>query len=253
MLNSLVRREMERIDDILGYSNLKIYQDSLFFSFSLDSIILANYCTIRLRDKKIVDFCTGNAVVPLILSKRCDKSIDGVEIQEKLCDLANKSISFNNLDNRIHIYCENVLDFANNNDNLNQYDLVLCNPPYFKNYEKSTKNLVYEKSVARHELLIDLDGICSCAKKVLKEHGNFCMVHRTERLMDVIDAFKNNGIEPKKIKFIYENINKESNLFIIEGQKMGSVGLKINKPLIMFNLDGSMTLEYSKLQTEVIK
>ena len=94
---------MERIDDILGYSNLRIYQNPLFFSFSLDSIVLANYSTIRLRDKKILDFCTGNAVVPLILSRRCNKNIEGVEVQEKLYDLGIKSVKYNMLENQIRL------------------------------------------------------------------------------------------------------------------------------------------------------
>ena len=244
---------MERIDDILGYKNLKIYQNSSYFSFSLDSIVLANYSTIRLRDKKILDFCTGNGVIPLILSQRCDKSIEGVEVQEKLCDLARRSIEYNHLENRIQIYCEDVSVFSNKPENLNQYDLVLCNPPYFKDNEMSTKNLSYEKMIARHEILIDLDTICYCAKRVLKEHGTFCMVHRTERLMDILSSFRNHDIEPKRIKFVHETIEKESFLVIVEGQRIGSVGLKIEKPLILYNLDGSMTKEYEKLQVEVIK
>ncbi len=244
---------MERIDDILGYPNLKIYQNSDYFSFSLDSIILANYSTIRLRDQKIIDFCTGNAVIPLILSQRCDKRVEGVEVQEKLYELGNQSISYNHLEDRIQLYCENVVDFCSNPEHLNQYDLVLCNPPYFKNLEDSTKNLSYEKMIARHEILIDLDTICSCAKKILKEHGNFCMVHRTDRLMDVIEAFKKNDLEPKRIKFIHETIDKESFLFLIEGQRKGSVGLKVEKPLIQYDSDGKMTDEYARLQVEVIK
>ena len=86
---------MEVLNDILGYKNLKIYQDTDFFSFSLDSIILANYSTLRLRDKNIVDFCTGNGVVPIILSHRTKSNILGVEIQKKLCDLTDKSIKIN--------------------------------------------------------------------------------------------------------------------------------------------------------------
>lgn len=244
---------MERIDDILGYSNLRIYQNPLFFSFSLDSIVLANYSTIRLRDKKILDFCTGNAVVPLILSRRCNKNIEGVEVQEKLYDLGIKSVKYNMLENQIRLYCENVIDFSNNPKNMNQYDLVLCNPPYFKNDENSTKNLSYEKMVARHEILIDLEKICTCAKKVLKEHGTFCIVHRTDRLMDVINAFKDNDIEPKRIKFVHETIEKESFLVLVEGQKIGRSGLKVDKPLILYNVDGTDTEEYSKLQVEVVK
>lgn len=244
---------MKRINDILGYSNMKIVQNSLYFSFSLDSIILANYSNIRLRDKKIIDFCTGNAVVPIILSRRCDKEIDAVEIQENVYQLAKESISLNHLDDRIHLYCMDVKDFALKQENLSQYDLVLCNPPYFKNDINSTKNLSYEKMIARHEILLDLDSLCRSASLVLKDNGNFVLVHRSERLMDIFDSFRKYHIEPKRIKFIYENSKKESTLVLVEGQKAGKVGLVIEKPLFQYNDDGSMTDEYSKLQEEVRK
>ena len=244
---------MIRINNILGYQDLKIYQDDQFFCFSLDSIILANYSSLRLRDKNIVDFCTGNGVVPIILSQRCNKNIDGVEIQKKLADLAFKSVSINNLDSRINIINQDVKDFSLDSDNLNKYDLVLCNPPYFKNDLNSAKNLSYEKMIARHEICINLDEVCSCAKKVLKDNGNLCIVHRSDRLMDILASFRSNNIEPKRIKFVYENINSLSFLVLVEGQKCGSVGLKVESPLIMYNLDGSETFEYSKLQEEVIK
>lgn len=243
---------MEKVNDILGY-NLKIYQNTDFFSFSLDSIILANYSTIRLRDKKIVDFCTGNAVVPIILTKRCNKNIDCVEVLDSVCSLAKKSLDINNLGEKITIYNSNVIDFASDNSNLNSYDLVLCNPPYFRNEIESSKNLCYEKMIARHEILVNLDEICCSAKKVLKEHGNFCIIHRSDRLMEILSSFRNNSIEPKRIMFVYENINSESNIVLVEGQKCGSVGLKVEKPLIMYNLDGTMTDEYAKLQLEVRK
>ena len=156
---------MEMINDVLGYKNMKIYQNTDFFSFSLDSIILANFSTIRLRDKKIVDFCTGNAIVPLIMSRRTKSRIIGVEIQKKLCDLAKKSINQNKLSDYIEIVNSDIKDFSINN--CNSFDLVLCNPPYFKNEEKSIKNLNYEKMVARHEVLIYLNGVVDCAKRVL--------------------------------------------------------------------------------------
>lgn len=244
---------MIRKNDILGYSNLKIFQDDNFFSFSLDSIILANYSTIRLRDKNIVDFCTGNGVIPIIMSKRCDKNIDGVEVQKPLYDLAIKSIDINNLSSRITIYNDDIKEFSKKIDNLNKYDLVLCNPPYFKNTDRSSKNLSYEKMIARHEILINLDDVCTCAKKVLKDKGNICIVHRSDRLMDIFSSFRKNNIEPKRIKFIYERLDRDSNLVLVEGQKCGSVGLKVEKPLIMYNLDGSINDEYLALQNEVIK
>lgn len=240
---------MERLDDILGYSNLKIYQNSDYFAFSLDSIILANYCNIRLRDKKIVDFCTGNGVIPLILTRRTKAKIFGVEIQKKLADLAIKSVSYNGLENQIRIINEDVKDFSKKN--ISKFDLVLCNPPYFKLNEKSSLNESYEKKIARHEIMIDIEGVCDCAKKVLKDNGNLCLIHRSERLMEIIEILRKNNFEPKRIKFVHETIEKESTLVLIEAQKLGKVGLKIDKPLVLYNIDGSLTDEYKRLQEEV--
>lgn len=242
---------MIRINDVLGYKDLKIFQDSDFFSFSLDSVILANLTNIRLSDKLIIDFCTGNAIVPLILSKRCSKNIEGIEIQEKVYSLAQKSVSLNDLDDRINIYNCDVKDFCSDEKNQNKYDLVLCNPPYFKIENDSKKNLKYEQMVARHEILINLDDICNCAKKILKDNGSFSLVHRTDRLMEIITCLKNNNIEPKIIRFIYESPEKKSNLVIIQGQKNGKVGLIVEPPFYLYNSDGSYSDEYFKLQNEV--
>ena len=231
--------------------HLKIFQNSDFFSFSLDSIILANYSHIRLRDKKIVDLCTGNGIVPLILSRRTNSDIIGVEIQQKLCDLAIKSINYNNLSSRISIVNQDVKDFSDNY--LNSFDLVLCNPPYFKVEEKSSFNLSYEKMIARHEIMINLEDLCVCAKKLLKENGVFCIVQRSNRLMDILSSFRNNNIEPKIIQFVYENVSKESFLVIVHGQRAGKPGIKIERPIILYNLDGTLTDEYFLLQKEVRK
>ena len=242
---------MERLDDVLGYKDLKIYQNSDYFSFSLDSIILANYSTIRLRDKNIVDFCTGNGVVPLIISRRCKTNIIGVEIQEALADLARRSVEYNHLKDRISIICEDIKEYSKNH--LNEFDCILCNPPYFKVEDKSSFNDSYEKMIARHEICITLEDICNCAKKILKDNGNLCIVHRSDRLMDILEVFRAHGIEPKRIKFVYETIDKPSTLVLVEGQKCGKVGLIVDKPLIQYELDGSMTEEYDRLQKEILK
>lgn len=242
---------MISLNDVLGYDNLKIFQSSEFFSFSLDSIVLANYTIIRKKDKRIIDFCTGNAIIPLILSKRCDKKLEAIEIQEKLYSLALKSIDYNNLQDRINLFNEDIKDFSNRIVNQNKYDLVLCNPPYFVNNENSIKNLNYEKCVARHEILINLEEICSCAKKVLKDNGVFSLIHRTDRLIEILDDLKKNNLEPKIIKFVYDKVDSASNLVLIQSQKNGKTGLRIEPPLILYNDNGLMTDEYKKLQTEV--
>ena len=240
---------MKVLNDILGYDNLKIYQDLDYFCFSLDSVILANFCTIRLRDKKICDMGTGNGVIPFILSKRTDKPIIGVEIQDALYDLANESLKYNKLENQITFIHDDI-------DNLTyheEFDLVTCNPPYFPVHDKNYFNEQEEKVIARHEVKMNLDKMCSVASRILKNNGNFAMVHRTERIMEIVAVMRKYHIEPKRIVFIHEKINKESTLVFIEGQKCGSVGLKIDAPFIMYNEDGSMTLEYNKLTKEVRK
>ena len=241
---------MVQLNDILGYENLKILQDDRFFAFSLDSIILSNYSSIRLRDKKIVDFCTGNGIVPIIISQRCPADIYGVDIQKELIDLANKSIKYNNLENRIHFICQDIVSFSS--EHLNEFDFVLCNPPYFKVNANSSFNKSYNKMIARHEILINLDQICNCANRVLKDNGVFSMVHRSDRFIEIITILRKYNLEPKSIKFIYNNYNTDSTLVLIQSQKCGKVGLKILKPLFLRNTDGSFTDEYRKLQEEII-
>ena len=131
------------------------------------------------------------------------------------------------------------------------FDLLTWNPPYFKVNEKNYFNDSYEKMIARHEIDINLKELVVVAKKLLKNNGNFAIVHRPERLIEILLEFRNNNIEPKRIQFVYEKISKGSTLVLIEGQKNGKEGLKIDNPIVMYNEDGSMTDSYAKLQVEV--
>lgn len=241
---------MEKINDILGYKNRKIFQDDECFSFSLDSVMLANFVTIRLRDRNILDLGTGNGAIPLIVSLRTDKNIVGVEIQKRLSDMAEKSVKYNNLSEQIKIINVDMKEFVNSN-NIESFDVITCNPPYFRVNEKNYFNLSLEKLIARHEVKVTLSDVFYVSRKLLKNNGNLAIVHRPERLLEIFDLFRKNSIEPKRIRFVYEKVSKESTLVLIEGQKNGRPGLKIEKPLILYNEDGSMTGEYEKLCVEV--
>ena len=241
---------MEVLNDILGYPNRKIYQNTDFFSFSLDSVMLANFVTVRLRDKEILDLGTGNGVIPLILSLRTDKKIEGVEIQEKLYSLASKSVSYNHLDNQISIVCSDMKDYISKNT-IERFDVVTCNPPYFKVNDKNYFNDSSEKTIARHEVKISLEEVVMVASKVLKNNGTFAMVHRTERLLEIYDLFRKYHIEPKRIRFVYEFVHKPSTLVLIEGVKHGKQGLKVEAPFIMKVDDGSYSSEYERFLVEV--
>ena len=240
---------MKVLNEILGYKGLKLYQDPDCFCFSLDSVVLANYCNIRVRDSKIVEFCSGNGVVSIIMSQRTKANIIGIEIQEKLYNMANESLNINNLNERITFINEDIKEYVKGKDN--NVDLIVCNPPYFKYDQNNKINDSIEKQIARHEICINIDDICSCASKILKDNGKLCIVHRTDRFTDVYDSMKKYRIEPKRIKYIYNNENSNSEMFLIEGQKNAGTGLIIDKPLIIRNLDGSFTVEYKKLQEEI--
>ena len=241
---------MKVLNDILGYKGLKLYQDPDYFCFSLDSVVLANYCKIRKRDANIVEFCSGNGVVSIIMSRRTNANIVGIEIQKKLYDMANESLEYNNLTDRITFINDDIKNFVKDKDNY--VDLIVCNPPYFKYDESNKINDSIEKQIARHELCINIDEICSCASKILKDNGKLCIVHRTDRFTDVYDAMKKYRIEPKRIKFIYNNEESQSEMFLIEGQKNAGTGLIIDKPLLVRDLDGSNSDEYKKLQEEIL-
>ena len=241
---------MEVLNDILGYKNRKIFQDTDCFSFSLDSIMLANFATIRLKDKKIVDLGCGNGVIPLIMSLRCNKKIIGVELQSKVADMAKRSVDYNGLNDVIEIINTNMKDYVSD-ETFESFDLITCNPPYFKVNDKNFFNDNIEKVIARHEVEITLSELMVIVKKLLKNNGNFAIVHRTDRLMEILSEFRKNNIEPKRVRFVHEKSNKESTLVLIEGQKNGKVGLKVENPFILYNEDGSETEEYKKLLVEV--
>ena len=240
---------MEVLNDLVGYNNLKIYQNTDWFSFSLDSILLPNFVTINSNVKLIVDFCTGNAPIPLILSTKTLPSIKiiGVEIQEDICNLAKKTIFYNKLEDRVSIYNKDINDLSNEDIIFGTVDIILCNPPYFKFSDASNINSDIHKTIARHEIKINLEQIIKKAFLLLKNGGIIAFVHRTERLIEIIKLLESSNFSVKKIRFVYPKKGKESNLVLIEARKNGNNGLKVLDPLIVHDNLGNYTAEVLKM------
>ena len=232
---------MEVVNSLLNFKNIKIYQNSDWFMFSLDSVLLAKFATIIKKTKRIADLGTGNAPIPIILSTRTDAHIDAVEFQEEVFKLASKSVKKNNLENQIDLYHDSFHLFIKGRAEV--FDLVTVNPPYFKYKEGSNINKNNIKTIARHEVTASLEEWIEAGSKLLKNGGNFAMVHRSERLIDVISLFLKNNIEPKRLRFIHPKRGMTSNMFLIEGKKDGNGGLKILKPLFVHRKDGEYTKE----------
>ena len=240
------KNEEKIINDLVYFDNLKIVQNKSYFNFSLDSILLPNFAPITENTKLIMDLCTGNAPVPLVLTTRTNAKIIGVELQKEVFELAKESIEINKLENQIELINDNINNIATKYET-DKFDLITCNPPYFKYNEKSIINDNEIKTIARHEVNMKLEDVFIISKKLLKNGGSICMVHRTDRLMEIIDKMKKNNIEPKRIQFIYPKMNSESNLVLVDGRKNGKTGLKVLQPLYVHNEDGSYTEEVLKL------
>ena len=225
---------------LLNYDNMYIIQDTDMFNFSLDSVLLPNFVTINKKTKKILDIGSGNAPIPLILSTLTDAQIMAVEIQKDVYELGKESIKINKLENRIDFINADINELYKEIDT-ETFDVITCNPPYFKVNESSNLNDSEYKTIARHEIKLDLEKLFKIAKKLLKNKGNIAIVHRPERLSDIVSEMKKNNIEPKRIQFVYPSINSEANILLIEGTKNGNPGLKILPPLISHKQNGEYT------------
>lgn len=243
---------MEKINNLLDIENLKIYQNDDWFKFSLESVLLPNFATINLRCKRILDLCTGNAPIPLILSTKTKAKIIGVEIQDDIAMLAKKSIEINNLEEQISIIndnLENLKKYYNGDD----FDLITVNPPYFPNISSSKKNDDIHKTIARHEVYTNLENIIKISAFLLKNGGYLALVHQTSRFIDVIELLKKYNLGIHKIQLIYPKDNSESNLFMIEAIKNGKDYVKFLKPMFVHNSDGSYKEEIKRIfRNEVV-
>lgn len=235
-------------NDLLGYQKYIIYQDTELFSFSTDSMLLANFATINRKTKLVVDFCSGNFPIPMYLTLKTDAKIIGVEIQKASCKLAQMSIMENKLEDQIEIKNADVLSI-HKEFGPDMCDLVLCNPPFFKINENSNLNQRQEVTIARHEVLITLEDIIKEAAIILRQGGYFAMVHRPERMAEIFILLKKYQLEPSRLQFVYPKMGKEANHILIEARKgvKKEANLKILAPLFVYDENNQWTNDILKI------
>lgn len=231
---------MKVINDLIGYKNKKVVQNTDWFSFSLDSVLLPRFVTINKGTKNILDIGTGTAPIPLILSTRTNSKIFGIEIQKDVYELALETVNINNLKEQITLINDDVKNIAHYFKS-GFFDVIVSNPPYFKVEEKGLKNNDIHKAIARHEIYLNSEDIIRIASIYLNNGGIFAMVHRADRLIELIELFRKYKIEPKRIQLIYPKDNTNANIVLIEGRKNGNPGLKILPSIITHSSDNSYT------------
>ncbi|WP_407272220.1 tRNA1(Val) (adenine(37)-N6)-methyltransferase [Radiobacillus sp. PE A8.2] len=232
----------ERLDYLLAEENMRIIQSPSVFAFSIDAVLLADFASVPLKRGKILDLCTGNGVIPLLLSRRSEAQITGVEIQARLYDMATRNVKLNQLDDQVSIIHGDLKNMPARFGN-NKFDVVTCNPPYFKSVNKEQQNLNEHFTIARHEIYCTLEDVVKACSMLARSGGKVSMVHRPSRLVEIITLFRQYRIEPKRLRFVYPKQGKEANILLIEGIRDGNPDLKILPPLYAFDENGQYTKE----------
>jgi tRNA1Val (adenine37-N6)-methyltransferase len=233
-MKSLNKEEV--INDLLGYDGIKIIQRPDMFNFSLDSTLLADFVPLNSKIRSIMDFGTGFAPIPLFLSLRTNIPITGIEIQKEVADLAKRNVSLNHLDHQITIIEEDIKNLPKRFPSTS-IDLITCNPPFFKYKASSNINESPYKTVARHEVLIDLATIIKVAKTLLNNKGHLVMVHRAERLTDIITLLEAHKFALKRLRFVHPKKEEFANMVLIDATNNGLPGVKILPPLYVHEND----------------
>lgn len=235
----------ERIDD-LEYKGLKIIQNKNGFCFGIDSVLLSDFAKDIPNQSRVLDLGTGTGIISILLCGKTNlKNIVGVEIQKDVANMAKRSVKLNDLENKIDIINFNILDL-NEKYEKNSFDVIVTNPPY-KKKNTGVINENNNKLISRHEITASLEDFIKISKDLLKDKGEFYMVHRPDRIVDIISIMRKYKIEPKKMRFVYTDYKKAPNLVLIKGIKNAKPFLIIEKNLYIYDENGNYTEEIKKI------
>ena len=237
----IIGENNERIDYLFD-SNYKIIQSKDVFSFSIDAVLLAKFVSLPFTKGSIVDLCTGNGAVALMMALRTQVQIVGVELQERLADMARRSVMLNKLEGRVNIICHDIKELSSFHD-LHQCDVVTCNPPYFSNKQTIRYNLNPSLTIARHEVHLTLEEAIETSSQLVKQKGKVAFVHRPERLEEILSLMLQYRLSPKRLLFVYPKKGKNANIMLVEAVKDGNPGLQVLPPLYIYDEDGNYTKE----------
>lgn len=234
-------KENERIDD-LEYKGLKLIQNKDGFCFGVDSVLLSDYAKKIKKNAKVIDIGTGTGIVSILLCAKTNlEKIYGIEIQEEVAQMAIRSAKLNHLEDKFEVLNINVTDVFKVL-NKYEYDVVVTNPPY-KKANTGVKSIDEKQLISRHEVECTLEDIIENSSKLLRDLGEFYMVHRAERLVDIMCLLRKYKLEPKNIRFVHSKADEKPTLVLLRAVKCAKEFLKIDKPLVIYREDGEYTDE----------
>ena len=239
-MNNVTFGEDERIDD-LQRNGYRIIQKKKGFCFGMDAVLLSGFAQVK-EGEAAVDLGTGTGIIPILLeAKTKGKHFTGLEIQEEVAEMAERSVRLNQLEARVDIVRGDIKE-ASRLFGKASFDVVTSNPPYM-NDNHGLKNPELPKAIARHEVFCTLDDVCREASLLLKSGGRFYMVHRPHRLAEIITALKTYKLEPKRMKLVHPFVDKEANMVLIEAVRGGRSMMKVEAPIIVYREPGVYTQE----------
>lgn len=234
----------ERIDD-LQFRGLKIIQNPQYFCFGMDAVLLAHFARLKKTDRA-ADLGTGTGILPLLLWGRYQFShMTGLEIQPAIADMASRSIRLNNLESRISILNEDLRNYGFGSQ-AGTMDAVISNPPY-KKAGSGLPSQTSAQALARHEITCRLEDVISCAARLLRNGGKFFTINHSDRIIEIIELMRQYKIEPKRFRLIQPRASLPPNLVLAEGVKNARPHVSFEPALIIYNEDGSPTLELDKI------
>lgn len=235
-----MQKEGERLDD-LQFEGLKILQNPKGFCFGTDAVLLSHFVTLKKGDRA-VDLGTGTGIVPILLAGRSkDITVTGLEIQESAAEMARRSMELNRLTTRVSVITGDIREWRAVLGTT-RYTLVLSNPPY-KKAGSGQANPTDGKAIARHEIMCTLEDILAAAAGLLIPGGRFAMVHRPERLMDILLRMRAAMLEPKRIRLVHPRLGTPPSLVLVEGVYQGRTALHWQPPLFIYDAAGAYTEE----------
>lgn len=234
----------ETLED-LERDGLKIIQKEKGFRFGVDAVLLSDFAKIR-RNDLVMDFCTGTGVLPILFyGKSQAKEIMGIELQEEFAEMAKRSVALNKIEDKVKILQGDIRE-EKLLKSLPKFNVVTVNPPY----KKENSGIINEKdalTIARHEVSLNLEEVIRGARLVLKDQGRFYMIHRPERLADILTLMRKYRIEPKRLRMVYPNTKKAPTMVLVEGVRDGGEFLKVEAPLYVYNDDGTYSDEIRRI------
>lgn len=222
--------------------DIKLYQSKLGYRFSVDSLLLYSFINLK-RVNSIADLGAGTGIVGMLLAKKYPEAkITLFEIQESLINLAKKNIVQNSLEDRVKVIKCDIRTLPSLTFPPGDFDLVVSNPP-FRRLKSGRLNVEEERAIARHEIKLQLKELVETVSYLLRIKGRLCVIYHPWRLSELIETLRKADLEPKRLRFVHSHSDSEAKMILLEAVKNGEVGMKVDRPLYLYDGDRTYTKE----------